>query len=178
MSYFSHDDAENAPKTCFHVPYHHPVTQEKVWRESIEVGPANGKWGYPWLARWGWFINVYHRTSSLKMDENWKYPMTQETSKWCIVDCFAYQLFMENPIVRNGWWLGYPYDFGETSICVGVFSGTIAWDFWLGSGNCQTFFVIQWIMLWENRSHHQINKKTGWWLGHPSEKYEFVHWDD
>ena len=20
--------------------------------------------------------------------------------------------------------------------------------------------------------------KTGWWLGHPSEKYEFVNWDD
>ena len=19
---------------------------------------------------------------------------------------------------------------------------------------------------------------TGWWLGHPSEKYEFVNWDD
>ena len=21
-------------------------------------------------------------------------------------------------------------------------------------------------------------KKSGWWLGHPSEKYEFVNWDD
>ena len=20
--------------------------------------------------------------------------------------------------------------------------------------------------------------KSGWWLGHPSEKYEFVNWDD
>ena len=24
----------------------------------------------------------------------------------------------------------------------------------------------------------QPKKKTGWWLGHPSEKYEFVNWED
>ena len=26
--------------------------------------------------------------------------------------------------------------------------------------------------------HVFISKLSGWWLGHPSEKYEFVNWDD
>ena len=32
----------------------------------------------------------------------------------------------------------------------------------------------QWDITWE---HHGENM-AGWWLGHPSEKYEFVNWDD
>ena len=26
--------------------------------------------------------------------------------------------------------------------------------------------------------HQTAGIFAGWWLGHPSEKYEFVHWDD
>ena len=29
-------------------------------------------------------------------------------------------------------------------------------------------FSFEWILRYS----------TGWWLGHPSEKYEFVNWDD
>ena len=25
---------------------------------------------------------------------------------------------------------------------------------------------------------HERKTNSGWWLGHPSEKYEFVNWDD
>ena len=27
-------------------------------------------------------------------------------------------------------------------------------------------------------NHMETPILTGWWLGHPSEKYEFVNWDD
>ena len=34
----------------------------------------------------------------------------------------------------------------------------------------------------EKHNFHSMDwlqvKSSGWWLGHPSEKYEFVNWDD
>ena len=29
-----------------------------------------------------------------------------------------------------------------------------------------------------NATNHNSKINSGWWLGHPSEKYEFVNWDD
>jgi hypothetical protein len=33
-------------------------------------------------------------------------------------------------------------------------------------------------MLVYQRVFHDTSTNTGWWLSHPSEKYEFVSWDD
>ena len=42
-----------------------------------------------------------------------------------------------------------------------------------------------WISQWDTLKNHRLNTRnvyatmsSGWWLGHPSEKYEFVSWDD
>ena len=44
---------------------------------------------------------------------------------------------------------------------------------------CSSAMGSRWLdrFLW---GYHMIfpPNKTGWWLGHPSEKYEFVNWDD
>ena len=31
---------------------------------------------------------------------------------------------------------------------------------------------------YKSKSPNHANYQAGWWLGHPSEKYEFVNWDD
>ena len=41
----------------------------------------------------------------------------------------------------------------------------------------KTHFVIYGID-WDFFSKVINNNQPGWWLGHPSEKYEFVNWDD
>ena len=41
----------------------------------------------------------------------------------------------------------------------------------------RTFLLIPKYWMMDNEDN-VIKMITGWWLGHPSEKYEFVNWDD
>ena len=42
-----------------------------------------------------------------------------------------------------------------------------------------TAFIHHQPIINPSSTHHQpIINQPGWWLGHPSEKYEFVNWDD
>ena len=57
MSYFSHDDAENAPKTCFHVPYHHPVTPMTLGKPPYVLEFFQGQS----LGIFGWAVGTAKR---------------------------------------------------------------------------------------------------------------------
>ena len=46
---------------------------------------------------------------------------------------------------------------------------------------CVCVYNKKYLVLVRHNPHiwmHNIIFSTGWWLGHPSEKYEFVNWDD
>ena len=79
---------------------------------------------------------------------------------------------------------GTPHDLGHLHIWKKTCSNppTSAWDHrvaaavgsqrsWATPGSCARPLMLVSRPLWKAIV-------TGWWLGHPSEKYEFVNWDD
>ena len=61
----------------------------------------------------------------------------------------------------------------------GAFRGTVPWCWTSCRGQRPFLLARPWLHFFGVHEFNECHTSNpGWWLGHPSEKYEFVNWDD
>ena len=64
------------------------------------------------------------------------------------------------------------------NICAERYASVYLYYLHIQKEKCMYIGQCKCTCIYTTKDPHRIKIISGWWLGHPSEKYEFVHWDD